>query len=89
MSKSQPLREMCLVVVMETEKAPMRVQGTGMVNATGGIFMSFCSDWTSPKTYKQLAEASVILDSYPLDNTAVAGSIGVCQWHTSDFRLAF
>ena len=39
--------------------------------------MSFCSDWTSPQNLQMLAEASVILDSYPLDNTAVPGSIQV------------
>ena len=39
--------------------------------------MSFCSDWTSPQNLQMLAEASVILDSYPLDNTAVANSIEV------------
>ena len=47
------------------------------VNATGGIFMSFCSDWTSPQNLQMLAEASVILDSYPLDNQAVENSIEV------------
>ena len=47
------------------------------VNATGGVFMSFCSDWTSPQNLQMLAEASVIMDSYPLDNPAVPGSIEV------------
>jgi len=46
-------------------------------NATGGVFMSFCSNWTSPQNLQMLAEASVVLDSYPLDNTAVPGSIEV------------
>jgi hypothetical protein len=54
--------------------------GTGYwdaVNATGGVFMSLCSNWTSPQNLQVLAEASVILDSYPLDNPAVEGSIEV------------
>jgi len=54
--------------------------GTGYwdaVNATGGVFMSFCANWTNPQNLQLLAEASVIMDSYPLDNPAVDGSIEV------------
>jgi hypothetical protein len=56
------------------------MEGTGYwdaVNATGGVFMSFCADWTSPQNLQMLAEASVIMDSYPLDNPGVDGSIEV------------
>ena len=47
------------------------------VNATGGIFMSFCSNWSSPQNLQLLAEASVIVNSYPLDYPAVESTIVV------------
>ena len=63
-----------------TSNGKSAMEGTGYwdaVNATGGVFMSFCADWTSPQNLQLLAEASVIMDSYPLDNPAVNGSIEV------------
>ena len=44
---------------------------------TGGIFMSICSNWSSPSNLQLLAEASVIINSYPLDNPAVGSTVQV------------
>ena len=54
--------------------------GTGYweaVNATGGVFLSICSNWSDPSNLQLLAEASVIVDSYPLDNQAVGSTVQV------------
>ena|GEM_PF-5903125 len=47
------------------------------VQETGGKFMSLCSDWTSAQNLKELAEASVISDNYPLENLAEESTIVV------------
>ncbi len=39
--------------------------------------MSLCSNWTSPQNLQMLAEASVLLDTYGLDNPAVGSTIVV------------
>ena len=54
--------------------------GTGYweaINATGGIWLDICSDWSSIESLEQLAQASVILDSYILDNPAIESTIEV------------
>jgi hypothetical protein len=54
--------------------------GTGYVDATNytnGVFLSICDDWSSPGNLQLLAEASVLLDSYPLDYAAMENSITV------------
>ena len=54
--------------------------GTGyweVANATSGVFLDFCSDWSSPENLEVLAEASVLTDSYPLEKPAVAETIAV------------
>ena len=54
--------------------------GTGYweaINATGGIWLDICSDWSNIESLEQLAQASVILDSYILDNPAIESTIEV------------
>jgi hypothetical protein len=54
--------------------------GTGYwdsVNATGGVYLDICTDWSNPSNLELLAEASVISDSYPLDNPAAESTIEV------------
>ena len=54
--------------------------GTGYweaINATGGVWLDICSDWSSIESLEQLAQASVILDSYILDNPAIESTIQV------------
>lgn len=54
--------------------------GTGYVDATNytnGVFLSICDNWSSPANLQLLAEASVLLDAYPLDYAAVESSITV------------
>ena len=54
--------------------------GTGYwdaTNATGGIFLDICSDWSTPVNLELLAEASVISNSYPLDYPAAETTIEV------------
>jgi hypothetical protein len=54
--------------------------GTGYVDATNytnGVFLSICADWASSNNLQLLAEASVLLDAYPLDYAAIESSIEV------------
>ena len=54
--------------------------GTGYweaANATGGVFLSICDAWADPANLQMLAEASVIVNSYPLDNQAVGSTVQV------------
>ena len=54
--------------------------GTGYweaINATGGVWLDICSDWSTIESLEQLAQASVILDSYILDNPAIESTIEV------------
>jgi hypothetical protein len=54
--------------------------GTGYaeaVAATGGVFLSICSDWTSPANLALLAEASINLDTFALEHTPVPETIEV------------
>ncbi len=54
--------------------------GTGYFEAkdyTNGVFLSICEDWSDPSNLQLLAQASVLLDSYPLDFPAMEGSIVV------------
>ena len=43
----------------------------------GGIWLDICSDWSNIESLEQLAQASVILDSYILDNPAIESTIEV------------
>ncbi|MGC6509286.1 MAG: choice-of-anchor D domain-containing protein [Myxococcota bacterium] len=45
--------------------------------ASGGVFLSICGDWSSPSNLQLLAEASVVADSYPLDHPAVGSTVEV------------
>jgi hypothetical protein len=54
--------------------------GTGYyeaVNFTDGVFLSICSNWASSANLELLAEASVIQDTYALDNEAIEETIEV------------
>jgi hypothetical protein len=54
--------------------------GTGYweaTNATGGVFLSICSDWSDPANLQLLAEASVLINSYPLDNDVLEETLRV------------
>ena len=54
--------------------------GTGYVDAstyTGGVFLSICDNWASANNLQLLAEASVLLEAYPLDYPALEDSIQV------------
>jgi hypothetical protein len=54
--------------------------GTGYsdaVNATGGVFLSICSNWSSSSNLQMLAEASVNQDTYELSRTPVENTIEV------------
>ena len=56
------------------------MEGTGYVDAsnyTNGVFLSICDNWSSPANLQLLAEASVLLDAYPLDFEAMEASIVV------------
>lgn len=56
------------------------VAGTGYYDATdytNGVFLSICDNWASSSNLQLLAEASVLLDAYPLDYAAVEDSIEV------------
>lgn len=46
-------------------------------NASNGVFLSICGDWSNSSSLQQLAEASVVADSYPLDHDAVEETIEV------------
>ena len=47
------------------------------VNYTGGVFLSICSDWTSPSNLAMLAEASVNQNTFSLTHTPMPDSIAV------------
>ena len=47
------------------------------INTTGGVWLDICSDWSNIESLEQLAQASVILDSYILDNPAIESTIEV------------
>ena len=47
------------------------------VAATGGVFLSICSDWASPSNLSQLAEASVNQDTFVLTRAAAVDTIVV------------
>ena len=54
--------------------------GTGYseaVAATGGVFLSICSDWASPTNLAMLAEASINQDTFELAHTPVESTIEV------------
>ena len=54
--------------------------GTGYwdaVNATGGVYLDICTNWSNPSNLELLAEASVISASYPLDYTPAPVTIEV------------
>ena len=54
--------------------------GTGYyeaVSATGGVFLSICSDWASPSNLALLAEASVNQNTFELTYTPVVSTITV------------
>ncbi len=54
--------------------------GTGYaeaVAATGGVFLSICSDWASPTNLALLAETSVSQDSFTLSRVPVPSTIAV------------
>lgn len=54
--------------------------GTGYVDATNytnGVFLSICDNWASSNNLQLLAEASVLLDAYPLDYEALEESVQV------------
>ena len=54
--------------------------GTGYweaTNYTNGVFLSICSAWADPANIELLAEASVLLDTYPLNTEPVEGTIHV------------
>lgn len=54
--------------------------GTGYweaINSTGGMWLDICSDWSNIESLEQLAQTSVILDSYILDNPAIEFTIEV------------
>ena len=54
--------------------------GTGYsdaVNATGGVFLSICSSWSSSSNLQMLAEASVSQATYELSRTPVESTIEV------------
>lgn len=56
------------------------VAGTGYTDATdytGGVFLSICDNWASGNNLQLLAEASVLLEAYPLDYQALESSIQV------------
>jgi hypothetical protein len=56
------------------------VAGTGYTDATdytGGVFLSICDNWASGNNLQLLAEASVLLEAYPLDYQALEESITV------------
>ena len=55
-------------------------EGTGYVDATNytnGVFLSICDNWSDPANLQLLAEASVLLDAYPLDYGAMEDSVTV------------
>lgn len=64
------------------------------VQETEGQFLSICSNWTSSQNLKELAEASVILHNYPLENQAAEDTIVVfvnetqvfSDWHYDSVR---
>jgi hypothetical protein len=63
--------------------------GTGYaeaVAATGGVFLSICSNWASPSNLALLAEASVNQDTYVLTRTPVPATIEV--FHNGTLRSA-
>ncbi len=47
------------------------------VTATGGIFLSICSDWSDPSTLSMLAAASVQQSAFELSATPVVDSVRV------------
>ena len=54
--------------------------GTGYseaVAATGGVFLSICSNWATPSNLSQLAEASVNQDTFVLSREAAEATIEV------------
>lgn len=54
--------------------------GTGYseaVAATGGVFLSICSDWANPTNLAMLAEASINQDTFLLSHDAVEETIAV------------
>ncbi len=54
--------------------------GTGYyeaTNYTGGVFLSICSNWASSSNLELLAEASVIQNTYALDNEAIEETVVV------------
>jgi len=54
--------------------------GTGYwdaVNATSGVFLDFCSNWSSPSNLELLAETSVLIETYPLEEPAIEDTISV------------
>ena len=54
--------------------------GTGYgeaVTATGGVFLSICSDWASPTNLAMLAETSVSQDTFELSRVPVPSTIEV------------
>lgn len=61
--------------------------GTGYdeaVNATGGVFMSICSDWASSTNLQVLAEASINQATFELEHTPIPDTIQV--WHNGQER---
>ncbi len=47
------------------------------VSATGGVFLSICSDWANPSNLAMLAEASINQDTFLLSHTAAEDTIVV------------
>jgi hypothetical protein len=47
------------------------------VNASGGVFLSICSDWATPANMALLADASVTRDTFQLSGTPVESTIVV------------
>jgi hypothetical protein len=63
--------------------------GTGYaeaVAATGGVFLSICSNWASPSNLALLAEASINQDTYALTRVPVPSTIEV--YHNGTLRSA-
>lgn len=54
--------------------------GTGYyesVQMTGGVFKSICGNWSDPASLADLAEASIVSDSYLLDHEPIESTIQV------------
>jgi len=47
------------------------------VEATGGVYLSICSDWATPDNIAQLAEASALPTTYALSRTPIEDTIRV------------